>query len=194
MTLADVIVVHFAFGSPFGVYQITRSVRSTRSAAKVAAYFIVWPVFAAAFVRDWLLLFTKADKSGLDAKIARIREKIENGAFRDGLPSSVFEFREVFARYTALTTALRPGEHVHSSRALFEISGRENIAVPSACFGRRNRRRLSFHQRQAQLEFTELIFALAGSHPQGDDIRVLSDELDRVLELAKRPMTDDDVN
>jgi len=49
MTVADVIVVHFAFGSPFGVYQITRGVRSARSAVAVAAYFVLWPFFAAAF-------------------------------------------------------------------------------------------------------------------------------------------------
>lgn len=55
--LTDLIVVHFAFGSPFAVYRITRGdIRTARAAASMGAYFELWPVFAAAFIRQWLSL------------------------------------------------------------------------------------------------------------------------------------------
>ncbi len=181
--LLNLLVIHFAFGSPFGVYQITRggSVRSTRSAAKVAAHFVLWPIFAAAFIRSWLINNLKPAESHLEQKIANIRSKIEDAAFSGSSTMPVFEFRDVFARFTGLTMALLHGGKVSSSREMLKIVGHKNISLASACINRRNRQRLLFHQKQAQLEFNELISALA-ERSNNNDMGDLALSLTKLLD------------
>lgn len=182
MTVADVIVVHFAFGSPFGVYQITRGVRSARSAVAVAAYFVLWPFFAAAFARDWLSRQKAEEKTSQEAQIAHIRDAIEVAAFSKASTAAVFEFRELFARYTGLTISLQYAARLGSCHELLAISGHKNIDLASACLARRNAKRLAFHQVHAKNEFTNFIELLAASHPNEERIRALALDLTCLLD------------
>ena len=88
--VADMIVIHFAFGSPFGVYQIALggSMRSPRSAANVALHFVLWPVFALAFIGRWLVEYKRREEAFED-KIADIRTKLEMLVFSANSPASI---------------------------------------------------------------------------------------------------------
>jgi len=184
MTFADAIVVHFAFGSPFGVYQITRGVRSGRSAASVAAYFILWPLFAAGFFRAWLASESPSENVTFEVKVNSIRRKIEEAAFSNGNSASIFEFREVFARYTGLTMALNQPK-IDPKRQLLEISEHAHIELASACLARREFRRLSLHQAEAGAEFEKLIEGLCEKHRNVESIGSLVHDLAYLLKKAE---------
>ena len=135
--------------------------RSARSAARVAVHFVLWPIVAVAFIRGWLTNYLKPAENGLEQKIADIRSQIEYLAFGKNLTASVFDFREVFTRFTGLTMVLMESGKVTSSMDLLKMSGQKNISLASACLDRRNRQRLLFHQKQACSEFVEVVAALA---------------------------------
>ncbi len=181
--LLNLLVIHFAFGSPFGVYQITRggSVRSTRSAAKVAAHFVLWPIFALTFIRSWLTDTRKRTENSLEQKIANIRSQIESLAYRENSTASVFEFREVFSRFTGLTMALVQGGKDADSKELLKITGHKNISLTAACLNRRNRQRLLFQQKRARNEFVEMISALA-AQSNNKEIAELGKHLTDIIE------------
>jgi hypothetical protein len=184
MTLADAIVIHFAFGSPFGVYQFTRgSVRSARSAATIAAHFVLWPIFAAAFVRKWVFENFRGKEVQLEDNIAAIRTKIETACFANRPTSSIFEFREVFCRYTALSIALKRINPAESPKYLFDIGKHKNIKLASACMARRNRHRIEFHQSAARKELIGSILAI--SQRRRNEIVNLAMQLARLLEDEK---------
>lgn len=176
--LLNLLVIHFAFGSPFGVYQITRggSARSARSAATVAAYFVLWPIFAVGFVRDWLITNFKTPETDLEQKISDIRTQIEYLAFSSSSTTSVFEFREVFARFTGLSMTLMQDELIVSAKDLLKVSGNKNVSPASACLARRNGRKLLFHRERARAEFVELISGLA-EQSNNDEVIELSMQL-----------------
>ena len=183
MTLTDLTVIYFAYGSPFGVYQVTRvhSLRSARSAAAIAAHFVLWPIFAAANLRNWLSGNGEATETNLEEEIGSIRSKLESIAYIDATASSVFKFREIFARFTGLTMALNGGRAANLSKDMFKIGGNENIILASACLDRRNRHRLAFHQKQARSEFDAFIASMARSHRNGDEIVELGLQLAELL-------------
>ncbi|MBK8466971.1 MAG: hypothetical protein IPL32_14200 [Chloracidobacterium sp.] len=164
--VADMIVIHFAFGSPFGVYQIARGgrVRSARSAVNVALHFTLWPIFALAFLRKWLTEYSSNPEETSEGKIADIRSKLEELVFSTNSPVSILGFREVFARYTDLTSALNHGRSTDSLKNVLNVSGHKNITAASACMARRNRRLLHFHQEQARNEFIEMLLHFHDVH------------------------------
>lgn len=172
--LVNLIIIYFACGSPIGVYRITRSahLRSPRQAAAVGAYFVLWPIFAPAVLRRSLFHDTNIEKA-----MAIFRSVMEKIAFSGSPTMSVFEFREVFARYTGLTLELNRGGRTDPSTDLLRIAGHRNIALASACMNRRNRTRLSFHQIQARNEFVDLISDLPLSHENRKELAELSLQL-----------------
>jgi len=157
--VADMIVIHFAFGSPFGVYQLARggSIRSPRSAANVALHFALWPIFALAFFQRWLGEYTRPSVITFEDKIATLRSKIEEIVFSTRSPVSVLEFREVFTRFTDLAMALNQGKLANPSRELLKASGNTHYATASSCIDRRNRQRMQFHLQQTRNEFFALL-------------------------------------
>ncbi len=182
MALMYFTVIYFAFGSPIGVCQLTPgcTVRSPRSAMAIAARFILWPIFAVALCKNWLSANENAPD--IERQIANIRRKIEFLAFTDNPTILVFEFREIFNRFTGLSIALKKGNaSSQPKQELFKVGKHGNIALASACLDRRNRRRLAFHQKQARAEFDYLIVALARSQPNGYEITAIASQLVQVL-------------
>jgi hypothetical protein len=151
--------------------------RSPRQAAAVGAYFILWPIFAPAILRRSLLVH----ETNIEQAIAMIRSSMEKIAFVGSPTISVFEFREVFARYTGLTLALNGGAAADPSTELLRIAGHRNIALASACMNRRNHERLSFHQMQARNEFVDLISAMVRAQLRSSELLELSLQLATML-------------
>lgn len=172
------LVIHFAFGSPFGVYQIARggSLRSARSAAAVGAYFLLWPIFAAAFISKWLSQneFQRLSPTQKNPNItpeelvASIQTQLEAKLFTDGSTSSIFEFREIVSRFSGLSLVLFNGEPANWPKELLSITGHKNISAASACVERRNQHRIFLHQCRARKEFVDLIFQLCAARPQDE--------------------------
>lgn len=160
--LLNLLVIHFAFGSPFGVYRLTRGgkVLSARSAATVFAYFAFWPIVAVGFVGDWLVENLRPANNGLEQQISEIQNEIEDLAFYGNSTEAVFQFREVLARFSGLTMALTQDGSA-STTDLRKIMTHKNVMLTSVCLSRRHRRRLAFHQARAKNEFNDFISSFA---------------------------------
>ena len=180
--LLNLIIIYMACGSPFGMYRIAnvRRLPLPRFAATIGAHFILWPVFAAAILRR-SLSEASAAKTDLEREIAALRSEIEAIAFAGSVTVSVFAFREVFTRYTGLTMALNNGAAAKVPPELLEIAKGAHPELARACLDRRNRGRLLFHQKRAQIEFAEMISVLTRSHLQRQAILDLALRLDRLL-------------
>lgn len=150
--LLNLTVVYFAFGAPLGVYGIIRNKgTSPHAIASNVFRFLFWPLFAALSVRATLVF--RPPQASLEEKLDSLRTEYEAeiGA------ASVFEFRDVFARYTGLAIASASEENGTIGDELLKIAGRRDRTAAMACLARRDRRRLEFHLLQARNEFTDLI-------------------------------------
>ena len=178
--LINLIIIYFACGSPIGIYRIARAtqLRSPLQAAAVGVYFILWPIFAPAILRRSLF----SDEEKVEHAISAIRGAIEDIAFADRPTISVFEFREIFSRYTGLTLSLRRGRKAQFPTELFTAAGHENLELASVCLDRVNRRRLAFHQERARNEFVDLMVAISRSGPRGTEIVALGFQIAKLLE------------
>ncbi len=181
--LINLIIIYFACGSPIGVYRITRTtrLRSARQAATLGVYFVFWPVFVPAVLRRSL----SVHETDIEQAIAIIRTALEKIAFAGSPTATVFEFREVFARYTGLTLALYCDSSINPRTELLKLTGHRNIAVAAACMKRRDRQRLLFHQKHARNEFVEIVSTIARESPKDIEILKLSMQLAALLNDGK---------
>jgi hypothetical protein len=184
MALTELIIIYLACGCPVGVYYVTRGGRgnSLSDLAAVAAHFAFWPIFAAALCMAWFSGSNEAAASDLDSAVGSIRNRIESIAYDNRSTPAVFEFREVFARFTGLTMALKFNEKGMLPEGVRGLLDRENVLAASACLDRRNRQRIVFHQVQSRNEFVSLISGIAQSHPNGDQIVESGMTLARLLD------------
>jgi hypothetical protein len=166
----DLTVAYFAFGAPVGVYQITRTRRSTaRSMAVAFLHFVLWPIAAAASVWRSLSIRTEPDNGALELEINALRAEFEAAALDGKDGDQVLEFRDIFACYTGLAMALKQ-EARAPGKELFEIAGRKDKQLAARCFGRRNRQRLELHLLQARNEFDDAIEKLATVCPEVNEM------------------------
>ena len=175
MKLTDLLIIYFAAGAPFGVYQFTTVQHPLDAKAWLQIFFRIcfWPLFAVLGLIDW---FAKGDPSAgshLDQHIDRIRIEIEDLVLANESISSIFDFREILQRYAGLSEATNVA--VSSSvNEVFDLSGSENKQLASACLARKNHRKLSFHQSLARSQFVDMISEFADA----------SNDRTSVLELA----------
>jgi hypothetical protein len=157
MNWTEFAIIYLACGAPFGVYQLTREPRplSASNLPGVLVAFFAWPVVAVRFL--WRRFFPGDEERerSLNVRIEGARVQIESIAFPAGSAGELFEFRDVYYRYTALAIAVMAT--VAAPRELFEVSGHSNSAVAAKCLARRNRERLAFHHVQTRNEFVDLI-------------------------------------
>lgn len=166
----DLLIIYFACGAPFGVYQITATNHrlNTQAALRVFLRICFWPVFAGSTLIQW---FSRehSSKTDLDRRIDGIRTEIENLAFGNDSASSIFDFREILHRYAGLSEAANAGIASNSADEVFKLSKNGSADIASACLARKNQRKLSFHQSLARDEFVDIISELANA-----DKRILS--------------------
>ncbi len=171
MTFVDVIIIYLTCGSPFGAHYFLnnrKSVPPTHLASKAILAVLVWPVYAAALLstvnrpaentEDYSPETAEPD-SGIEADVREMRDRMEQNLSCRPSALLLYEFREVFDRYTGLTMALSKPDR-ETSGELARISGHDNPQLAAACLNRRNRKRLSFHQTQARNDFLAFVSAL----------------------------------
>jgi len=179
MNLSDLIIIYLACGSPFGVYQITKRQQqpSPGSWASILTSFLLWPVLAITLLVDRIVSDRDNTDATANARIERIRSDIERIAFSGGATAALFEFREVFYRFTGLFAAANTEITKRPSSELFEVSGHSNKELASRCMARRNREKLAYHQVLARNEFVDLIADLANGQAGSIEVAKLALEL-----------------
>jgi hypothetical protein len=175
MSWTEFTIIYLACGAPFGVYQITREPRplSASNLPAVLAAFFAWPVVAVRFL--WRRIFPGDDERerALNIRIERARAEIESIASPAGSAGALFEFRDVYYRYTALAVAVMT--KAAAPRELFEVSGHSDSSVAAKCLARRNREKLAFHHVQARNEFVDVIAGLMIECESDELIRLTAD-------------------
>jgi len=161
MNVTDIIIIYLACGAPFGVYQVTkdRPLRSDIHWASVASSFVLWPALALSLMFDGFLPSKDAS-----LRIDRTRIQIEEIAFSGEPMSLLFEFREIFYRYTGLAEAM--DGQTETPMAYSKMRWNRSDTIAAKCIARRNREKLEFHLARARNEFIDLISELASSNRQ----------------------------
>ena len=186
MKASDLIIIYLACGSPLGVYYFTRpdSHRSLASAAWAMISFLIWPISAIVVLRGRMAALRPSAEAILDRNIGELRTAIENVAFPKAGATPVFEFRDVFGRFTGLARELmhETDNSNSNSNEIFAVSGHENARLGSACLGRRNRERLRFHLMRARNEFVETVSNLFSDETKATRLIELASDLAILLD------------
>lgn len=173
----DFTIIYLACGSPFAVYHITKRTEtlSLAEAGMIAATFFLWPAFALPLALRRLFPARFGNRPSLRDRRGQIRSEIERIAFAEGPTAAVFEFREVYERFTGLFEAADlSGAYANE---LFKVTGHVNRDLASRCLARRNREKLDYHRSIARNEFVDLIADLSSRTPAAIEILRLAIEL-----------------
>src|SRR5688500_5235424 len=166
MSIADLLIVYLACGSPVAVYHFTSRPQTvlSRDIAAVTYSFVFWPIAAAR------LLMRIAARAGERKRLARqniveqIRLEIEHIALTDRSPSVLFRFREIFHRFTGLNDAAEDSDPTDTGLAeIFLATDHPDVALATRCLRRRNKRLLRDHASHAHGELVEMLAVLADS-------------------------------
>ena len=179
MNVIDLIIIYLACGSPFGVYQITnrKNDRQAVNWLNVFSSFLLWPVFAIALLAKHVFRSGDSTAAIRHNHLEDIRSEIERIAFSDGTISALFEFREIFYRFTGLVEAANAPTSGRSLNEVFDSGPHNNNSLAARCLARRNRERLAFHQTRARNEFVDVISRMVDSGPSRDEILNLALQL-----------------
>lgn len=157
----DFAIIYFAFGAPFGVFQITAKRELTLPAFfRITSGYVLWPVTAIQSTARFL--FTKpaarlAQTNELDA----IRAGLEKALFANAAPNDLYAVREVFYRYTGLAAASAEFQMRNAESGDFPSSliPRPSSLIRSACIARRDRQKLDVQFRAARKDLVEMLRA-----------------------------------
>jgi hypothetical protein len=201
MNFNDFLIIYLACGAPFGVYYFfekRNSLRQNRLWLRAFSVFLFWIPFA-------LLILVRNNKKpkpyvkefaeiqSLDAepenKIFTIQKEFEKILLKSNLNISIYEFREVAERYIGLTLAKQNEEHNTKKEKIeseiFTISSNGNNKISSICFYRRNRNRLSFHQKNARRDFLKVLDQLLSATSDKKSLDNLFYEFAKLLKDEK---------
>lgn len=179
MNLIDLLIIYFACGAPFGVYQFTNVQTSLNAKVLWQIFWHIgcWPVFAALALKERISIGRHKTASLVDRRTDFIRSEIEHLVFDGESVSTILDFREILFRYAGLLQATNVIVPADSAGELFYFGNTENKALSSACLARRNRRKLAFHQSIARNEFTDMMSELTNAHENRTEILELAIEL-----------------
>lgn len=168
MNAFEIFIIYLACGAPFGVYFFFQNRHKSVFLTALLKSFltvVVWIPYALRLLNANVTKkssVSKFDSAGeTDAALEKKLDEIEKRMLQILLDArtevSVFEFREVFERYTGLTLAGQTDEVGENEREVFKIINHKNSELGAKCLHRRNRLRLEFHQRLASRDFLKLL-------------------------------------
>ena len=200
MNFNDFLIIYLACGAPFGVYYFfdKRKLVTTKQLLLFSLLtFIFWVPFAVLLVakkktfRNNLEVFTDdfENSSFLDVEIEKklfsIQKHFEKILLQSNLTISIYEFREIAERYIGLTFAKQNAENstksVNNENEIFIISDSSNPEISSICLNRRNRSRLSYHQKNARRDFFDVLSKFLSSETDKKNLGILSIEFVTLL-------------
>jgi len=186
MNLIDLIIIYLACGAPLAVYYFLHNRRTeTRShllRLKTIFIFFFWLPFAFYLVRQFINFKFAQAKTGQTEIFYSIQKQIEKILLESELKISIYEFREIVERYIGLTLASQyaAAQSLPQEAEIYRAIQAKNIELASICFGRRNRKRLLFHQTEARKDFLRFIEKLSEF---GADQTKLADSSFKVVQM-----------
>lgn len=188
----DLAIIYFALGAPFGVLRVTAKRRPTPFAyLRMASGYLLWPLVAIRNVARFLAeartsvrasrpnASTTQNVSELQARqeLDAIRTELEKALFGDAgaLTDSadtrrdLYNFREVFYRYTGLAEAVSAQRTMHNAQSdgfNSSLITHSSSLTRSACIARRDRQKLEFQLAQARGDLLDVI----GFHPESEKL------------------------
>ena len=190
MTISDYMIIYLSAGAPFAVFAFLQMSDAplVRRILTAAGTMLVWPAAAAIWiVRRFRGIepfgFESADKN---CRIHNIANRLERSIVGNGSAVSLYEWREIYERYTGLSFAIAEAEGNSDDNELFEVAGNKNGKLGTVCLNRRNRNRLIFHHTQARNDFLD---ALIRAKCDGDafglalELATLLDDADAAADL-----------
>lgn len=148
VTVIDIAIIYLACGAPFGVYH---AFLADRTLSRVVLAVAAWPVFA---IR--LAASTRQSSTNIHALLVATRKSIEADLFVASTPEAVFDFREVFDRYTGLALAAQESAGL-ALAGLHEMTGHPSKSLAESCMLRTHKARLRRHVIAARSEFVALL-------------------------------------
>lgn len=150
----DLAIIYFAFGAPFGVFQITSKRKVTLAGSfRIALGYVLWPLIAIQGTARFFLTKPAAQSD----EVETIRTELEKAIFANASSTELFAFREVFYRYTGLARAARETPQPLNSSALLNVAGNTNETLRNACISRRDRQKLAVQLVTARKDLLEMI-------------------------------------
>ena len=163
MTFIDIAIIYLACGAPLSMHYFFAATRklNLHFAAQIVLVAVFWPIAAFLLVqtvRKQRVFTSQIGQNDLDRRLDLFRIEIERSTFTDETAASVFEFRELFARYTGLAQAAN-ARHAVPRHELFKLSSHEQIDLASICLERKARNRLLIHADAASEDLVSFIAA-----------------------------------
>ncbi len=200
MTYVDLAIIYLACGAPLSMHYFfgLRRKPTVYFVARGILITLFWPAGVVSLLVDASRNRSKSipasHLSNTDTRLDAIRIKIENLVFRNENAASVFEFREVFARYTGLIQATSMCEPETAINEIFRLSGHNNGELATRCSNRKSSLRLISHAENSRLDFVALIDSVSLNNlsavtdlaMQAADLLSDRQTVDRLRKLSER--------
>ncbi len=166
MTIIEIVIIYLALGTPLGVYKfasLTDKFTGLSLLRTTFAYF-AWP--AAAPRLAYRIAVANNDEQTFTQKLEHIRGRIESLAFAEAKSAEIFEFREIFYRYTGLTEAgssIVGTDHITN---LGDIGFIADPAIAARCAARRNQATITAYQTIASDDMISLVRSIKHRDPE----------------------------
>ncbi|MBK7934221.1 MAG: hypothetical protein IPK01_12150 [Acidobacteria bacterium] len=165
MTSFDLAIIYLACGAPLSMHYFFAASGKPKLyfAMRIVLVALFWPIAAFSLIMSLRRPIAGANRSGggeIERKLDSLRVEIEHSAFTDDTAASVFEFRELFARYTGLIQASTAKAEHASANELFLLSGHKNAELATRCLDRKASNQLKVHANASREDFVESIAAM----------------------------------
>lgn len=166
MTIIEIVIIYLALGTPLGVYKFASlpDKFTGLSLLRTTFAYFAWP--AAAPRLAYRIAVANFDEHTFTQKVEHIRGRIESLAFAEATSAEIFEFREIFYRYTGLTEAgssIVGTDHITN---LDEIGFIADTAIAARCAARRNKNKISTYQTIAREDLIALVRSINHRDPE----------------------------
>ena len=181
MATAEFIIIYLACGAPFGVQYLLDSTDRPilHTIAGVAARFLAWPIGAALMLVNLFTAVPQFDRGGDNPDgdaLARVRSKFESQIMLSDRSTSIFEFRDVFLRYTGLAESIGDRESSPGVSELFRVAGHHDERLAGSCLQRKVVSKLEYHRERSRSEFSLMIESILSETDDRNEIVSLAVE------------------
>lgn len=199
MNFIELSVIYLACGAPFGVYYYFQQPetqklwqRSPELWVKSLLVMLFWIPFAAKLLMDLLVKkFSQAANNQISStnssainSFDNFEKKFAQMLLEENTDLSVFEFREVFQRYTGLTQEVftKTQNNPVEINPFFEATNHENAQLATICLNRRNRLQLETHHKLARKDFLQLLEKLNSFQIDNEKLSVIAFQFAKMID------------
>ena len=149
VTITDAVIIYLACGAPLGMY---RAHSQGRTVGGILMVVLMWPVAAARLAASAV----RQAASDPRDRLLSIRGEIESRALAGSSPEEMFEFREVFERYSGLAQALAESSSP-AVAGIFDLTDHPSKPLALSCLLRSQHAKLRRHAAAARAEIAAIL-------------------------------------